>query len=158
MREASKPRTGAKFRTVFSNAGTGALQAAEHCVLYGIANMPLLRHGIDQPERLCPSRVDRLAGQHQRHRLHRVDQTGKPYRAAETGMQAEHDFRKAKPRTIDCDPGLAGERYLEAAAEAKAMDHRHRRNLQPFKAVDHRMGPADCRLDRRAHRSRRETH
>ena len=75
IREASKPRTGPKFRTVFSSAGPGALQPAEHRILHRIADMPLLRHGIDQPERLCPARVDGLAGQHQRHRLHRIDQT-----------------------------------------------------------------------------------
>ena len=110
--------------------------------------MPLLRHRIDQPERLGPARVDGLAGQHQRHRLHRIDQTREARGAAEAGMQAEHHLRKAKARAVDRNARLAGQRDFEAAAEAEAVDHGDRRNLQGFEAIDHRMRPADRGLDR----------
>src|SRR6266550_2138651 len=125
----------------------GVFQAAEHRILDGIADMPLLGHRIDQPERLCSPRVDGSAGQHQGHRLHRVDQRSEARGAAEAGMQAEHHFRKAKARIVDGDPCLTGERDLEAAAEAESVDHGDRRNLQPFETIDHRMRPADRGLD-----------
>ena len=128
--------------------GPGASQTAEHRVLDGIADVPLLSHRIDQPERLCPPRIDGLAGQHQRHRLHRIDEMGETRGAAETGMQAEHHFRKTKAGAVDRNARLAGERDFEAAAEAEAVDHRHGRNLQSFKPVDHRMRPADRGFDR----------
>ena len=147
MREPRKPRTGPKFRIAVEQAGPGALQAAEHRILDRIADMPLLRHRIDQPERLRLARIDGLAGQHQRHRLHRIDQTRETRGAAETGMQAEHHFRKAEARAVDRDARLAGQRDFEAAAEAEAVDHRDGRNLQRFEPVDHRMRPADRGLD-----------
>ena len=109
--------------------------------------MPLLRHGIDQPERLCPARIDGLAGQHQRHRLHRIDEMREARGAAEAGMQAEHHFGKAEARVVDRNPRLAGERDFEPAAEAEAVDHGDGRNLQAFEAVDHRMRAADRGLD-----------
>ena len=70
-------------------------------------------------------------------------------------MQAEHHFGKAKARAVDRNARLAGERDLEAAAEAEAVDHGDGRNLQGFEAVDHRMGVADRDLDRPADRWRR---
>ncbi len=63
-------------------------------------------------------------------------------------MQPEHDFRKTKPRAIDRNTRLAGQRDFEAAAETEAVDHSHLWNLQGFEAVDHRMGPTDRGLDR----------
>ena len=128
-------------------AGPRLFQVAEHRVLDGVADVPLLRHRIDQPERFGLARVDRLAGQHQRHRLHRIDQMRETRGAAEAGMQAEHHLGKAKARAVDRDARLAGQRHFEPAAEAETVNHRDGRDLQAFEAVDHRMGPADRRLD-----------
>ncbi len=128
--------------------GPGALQMAEQRVLHGIADVPLLRHAIDQPERFCPARVDGLAGQHQGHRLHRIDETREARGATEAGMQAEHHFGKAKAGAVDRNAGLAGKRDFEAAAEAEAVNDGDGRNLQTFQAVDHRMRPADRGFDR----------
>ena len=79
-------------------AGFGALQPPEHRVLDRVADMALLRHRIDQPERFRLARVDGLAGQHHRHRLHRIDELREAHGAAEAGMQAEHDLGKAEAR------------------------------------------------------------
>ena len=62
-------------------------------------------------------------------------------------MQAKHHFRKTKARAVDRNARPAGERDFETAAEAEAVDHRHGRNLQRVEPVDHRMRPADRRLD-----------
>ncbi len=67
-------------------AGPRAFEMTEHRVLYGVADMALLRDGIDQPKRFCPARIDGLAGQHQTHRLHRIYQTREARGAAEAGM------------------------------------------------------------------------
>ena len=102
MREARKPRTGPRLRMVLSSPGLRALQPAGHRVLDRIADMALLRHGVDQPERFCLARVDGLAGQHHRHRLHRIDELREARGAAEAGMQAEHHLREnrtARPRS-----------------------------------------------------------
>ncbi len=45
-------------------------------------------------------------------------------------MQAEHHLGKTKPRVLDRNPHLAGQRHFEAAAEAEAVDHGHARNPQ----------------------------
>ena len=127
--------------------GPGAFQTAEHRVLYGIANMALLRHGIDEPERFCLPRVDGFSRQHQRHRLHRIDQARETRGTAETGMQAQHHFRKTEARAVDRNPRLTGERDFEAAAEAKAVDDGNGRNLQVFEPIDHRVGSADGGFD-----------
>ena len=143
---------------VIEQPGPRALQAAGHGVLYRIADVPLLRHGVDQPERFCLPRIDGLAGQHQRHRLHRIDELGEAHGAAEAGMQAEHHFGETKARVLDRNPHLAGQRHFEAAAEAEAVDHGDARNPQGLEPVDHRMRAADLGLDRARDRSRRETH
>ncbi len=127
--------------------GPGARQTAEHGILDGVADVPLLRHGIDQPERLCPPRIDGLAGQHQRHRLHWIDETREARGAAKTRMQAEHHFRKTKAGAVDRNARLAGERDFEAATEAEAVNDSDGWNLQSFKPVDHRVRPADRGLD-----------
>ena len=126
----------------------GPLQPAEHRVPHGVADVALLRHRIDQPERLGLAGIDGLAGQHQGHRLHRIDQPREAHGAAEAGMQAEHHLRKAKARAFDGNARLAGQRHFEAAAEAEAVNDGDGRNLQRFEAVDHRMGAADGDLDR----------
>ena len=43
--------------------------------------------------------------------------------ANQAGMQAEHHLRETKPRAVDRNPHLAGQRYLQTAAEAEAVDH-----------------------------------
>ena len=128
---------------VFNSARPRPLQPAEDRVLDRIEDMALLGHRIDQPERLGAARVDGPAGQHQRHRLHRIDQMREARGAAEARMQAEHHLRKTKARIVDRDPRLAGERDLEAAAEAKAVDHGHAGNAQRLEPIDHRMRAAD---------------
>ena len=62
-------------------------------------------------------------------------------------MQAEHHLGETKPGVLDRNPHLAGERHLQAAAEAEAMDDGHARNPQGLKPVDHRMRAADLGLD-----------
>ncbi len=54
-------------------------------------------------------------------------------------MQAEHHLRKAEARVVDGDAILAGERDLEAAAEAKAMHDRNGRHAEIFQPVGHAM-------------------
>src|SRR5436305_15282132 len=104
--------------------------------------MALLSHRIDEPERLRSSRVDGLSGQHELHRLNRVDQAGETHGAAETGVKAEHDLRKAEPRAFDCDSGLARARNFEPTAQAEAMDHRDGRILEPLALIAHRVPPS----------------
>ena len=70
-------------------------------------------------------------------------------------MQAQHHLREAEARAVDGDARLAGERDLEPAAEAEAVDHRDRRQLQRFQMIDHRMRGADARLHHRRDRWRR---
>ncbi len=132
---------------IVEQPGPRALQPAGHGVLHRIEHVPLLRHGVDQPERFRLPRIDGLAGQHQRHRLHWIDQLGKSHGTAEAGMQAEHHFGETKPRVLDRYPHLAGQRYLQAAAEAEAVDHGDARNPQGLEPVDHRMRAADLGLD-----------
>ena len=81
-----------------------------------------------RPMRACRAGLDHAAGEH---RLHRVDRTGLPDRAAgaaEAGENAEIDLGEAEPRlvVVDRDPVVAGERQLEPAAEAEAVDRRDR--------------------------------
>src|SRR4029079_15926679 len=109
--------------------------------------MRLLRRRVDQPERFCPARVDGLAGQHQRHRLHRIDELGKAWRATQAPVQAEHHLRKTKPRIVDRNPHLAGQRHFEPATETKAVDHGDRRQPQLLEPVNHGVRPADLGFD-----------
>ncbi len=139
---------GPEFRIVVENTGLAALQPAEHRVFRGIADMPLLRHRVDEAEQLGPARVDGFAGQHQRHRLHRVDEPREARGAAETGVQAEHHFRKTKAGAVDRNSRPAGECDFESAAKTETVDHGDGRNLQRFEPVDHRVRPADRGLDR----------
>ena len=50
------------------------LELAERRVLHGGADMALLRHRVDEAERLRPAGIDGAAGEHQRHGLQRIDQ------------------------------------------------------------------------------------
>ena len=61
-----------------------------------------------RPSDLALARVDGLAGQHQGHRLHRIDQMREARGAAEAGMQAEQHLRETEARIVDRDPRLAG--------------------------------------------------
>ena len=70
-----------------------------------------------------------------------------PRGAAKAGMQAQHHFREAEARVFDGDAIMAGERDLEPAAEAVAVDDRDRRQLQRVQPIDDRMGGVDPRLD-----------
>ena len=152
------PRTEAEIEDRRKNAGLRALEPAEDRVLDGILDMPLLRDGIDEAERLGAARIDGAAGEHQGHRLQRIDQAREARGAAKARMQAEHHLGEAEARAVDRDPHLAGERDLEAAAEAEAVDHGDVRHAQRFEAVDHRMGAADGLLDRVRIARRRENH
>ena len=129
-------------------AGPGALQAAEHGIFHRVADVALLRHGIDEAERLGTARVDGLAGQHQRHRLHRIDELGETRGAAEARMQPQHHLGETKTRIRNRNAGLTGQRNLEAAAEAKTVDHGDGRKLDRLQPVNHRMRARNLRLDR----------
>ncbi len=101
--------------------------------------MPLLANGINETEPLGAARVDGAAGQHERHRLHRIDQPREARGATEAGMQAEHHLGEAEPRVRYRDARLAGQRHFEPAAEAEAVDHGDVRHAQRFETIDHRM-------------------
>ena len=79
-------------------------------------HMPLRHNGVHQSERPRAAGVDVAAGKHHCHRFERIDQPRQAHRPAEAGVQAEHDFGKAEPRIINCDPIIAGEREFEPAA------------------------------------------
>jgi hypothetical protein len=51
-------------------------------------------------------------------------------------MQAEHDLGEAEPRVLHRDAVVAGERDLEPAAEAVAVDHGDGRRRQAIEAID----------------------
>jgi hypothetical protein len=113
----------------------------------GGAHMALLRHRIDQAERLRPAGAGRSAGEHHGHGLDRIDKAGRPHRAAEAGMQAEQHLGKSKARILDRDPEITGERDLEPAAQAIAVDHRDSRKLQPIQPVHDGVGAHEARRD-----------
>src|SRR5690606_36989662 len=108
---------------------------------HGILDMPFLDRRIHETERLGLIRMDRLSGQHHRHRLDRINERRQPERAAETGMDTEHDFGEAEFRIADGDPVPAGERDLQPAAETVAVNHRHGRYRKPGEAIDDGMRP-----------------
>ena len=54
-------------------------------------------------------------------------------------MQAEHHLGKAEPRVVDRDAVVAGERDLEPAAEAVAVNDGDRRHGQVVEPVDDRV-------------------
>ena len=72
-------------------------------------------------------------------------------------MQAEQHLGKAEARIVDRDPVVAGERDLEAAAEAIAVDDRDGRQFELVEPVDDRVGAGEACLDARRRSSRRET-
>jgi len=56
---------------------------------YCTDHVALLRHGINDAERLGSAGSLGLAGEHHRHCLHRTDETSEANRAAKSGMQTE---------------------------------------------------------------------
>jgi hypothetical protein len=89
---------GAEIEQRHQRALFGALKLAGDRVLHGVTNMTLLADGIDEPQRLCPARVDGAARQHQRHRLHGIDELCEARGAAKAGMQAQHHLGEAEAR------------------------------------------------------------
>ncbi len=137
----------AEIQDGVEQAGPDALEAAEYRVLDRVPDVALLRHRIDQAKRSGAARVDGAAGQHQGHRLRRIDQIGKTRGAAEAGMQAEQHLGETEARIIDRDARLARQRDFEAAAKAEAVNHRNRRNPQTLEPVGHQMGLRHHGLD-----------
>ena len=103
---------------------------------------------IDEAERLGAAGARVAAGEHHGHGLERIDQPRQAHRAAEPGMQAEHDLGKSERRILDRDAIVAGERDLEPAAEAIAVHDGDGRRRQAIEPVDHRVGLDEARLDR----------
>ena len=101
--------------------------------------MPLGRDRVDQAERLGAAGADIAAGQHHGHGFERIDQPRQAHGAAEAGMQAEHHLGKAETRVLDRDPIVAGERDLEPAAQAIAVNDGDRRHGQVIEPVDDRV-------------------
>jgi hypothetical protein len=114
----------------------------------GGLDVPLGHHRIDQAERLGASSAHVAPGQHHGHRFERVDEPRQAHRAAEAGMQAEHDLGQAEPRLLDRDAIVAGERDLEPAAEAIAVDDGDGGRAEVIEPVDHRVRLRQARLDR----------
>ena len=125
------------------------LQIAADGIPDGGADMALLRHRIDQAERLGAAGALGLAGQHHGHRLDRADQARQPHRSAEARMQAEQHLGEAEARVVDGDALVAGQRQLESAAEAIAVDHRDGRQRQAVEPVQDGVAARQQRLDLR---------
>jgi hypothetical protein len=102
---------------------------------------------VDQAERLGARSAHVAPGQHHGHGFERIDQPRQAHGAAEAGMQAEHDLGEAEPRLLDRDAIVAGERDLEPAAEAIAVDDRDRGRAEAIEPVDHRVRLRQARLD-----------
>ncbi len=104
---------------------------------------------VDQPHAAGLAGAQELAGKHD---LHRIDRPGLPDRAAGTAearKDAEIDLGEADARlvVVDGDPVLAGERQLQPAAKAEAMDAGNDRHLQRLDPVEQRMRPIERRLE-----------
>ena len=64
-------------------------------------------------------------------------------------MQTKLHFGEAEARTVDGEPVVAGERHLEPAAKAVAMDHRDGRQRQAIEAIENRVAARQQRFDLR---------
>jgi hypothetical protein len=102
---------------------------------------------VDEAKRLGAAGAHVPPGEHHGHGLERIDQPRQAHRAAEPGMQAEHDLGKSERRVLDRDAMVAGERDFEPAAEAIAVHDRDRRRRQAIEPVDHRVRLDQARLD-----------
>jgi hypothetical protein len=142
-----QPARGRGVEHAVEEARLRMLETAEHRILHRIVDVPLLADGIHQAKPLGAPRIDGAASEHQGHRLRGIHQAREARGATETGMQAEHHLGEAEARAIDGDARLAGERHLQAAAEAEAVDDRDRRQPQRLEAIDHRMRAADFGFD-----------
>ena len=107
-----------------------------------------VRDRVDQAERLGAAGADIAAGQHHGHGFERIDQPRQAHGAAEAGVQAEHHLGKTETRVLDRDPVVAGERDLEPAAQAIAVDHGDRGHGQVVEPIDDRVAVGEARLDR----------
>ena len=64
-------------------------------------------------------------------------------------MQSEQHFGETKARAVDSDAVIAGERHLEAAAEAITVDDGNGRQRQAVEPVEYGVTPRQQRFDRR---------
>jgi len=112
-------------------SGRGALETAEHRESFtALRTCRSCVTASTSPSDFALARVDGLAGQHQRHRLHRVDELREAHGAAEARMQPSITSGKPNRASSDCNPHLAGKGYFKAAAETKAVDHGDRGHAQ----------------------------
>ena len=111
----------------------------QHGLARGPAESVAGRHQlIDEADGLGRARAQHAPGEHRGHGVHRAGGLDRPHRAVQSGEDAELDLGKAEPRPLLAvgDAPIAGQRQLEPAAEAIAVnggDHGHR---QPVDAVD----------------------
>jgi len=112
--------------------------------------------GIDQPHPRRRRRHHVLARRRELHRGAGTDQPRQPHRAAPAGQQAELDLGKAEERVLGIGghPEVAGQGQLQTAAEADAVDDRHRGPGQPRQPGEERSArvaqPGDLRLGQAA--------
>ena len=94
------------------------------------------------PCRAPPGR-QHLAGQHGLHGGRAPACANRARRAVEAGEDAELHFGEAEPGALIArrDAVVAGERQLEPAAEAEAVDGADDRHRQPLDAVEQRRAP-----------------
>ena len=87
------------------------------------------RQAVDESQRQRLVGAQVATRQHQVHRGGDADQAHGAHRAAEAGVDAEHHLRETKHRLriIDAKAVVAGERQLESAAQAVAVDRGHGR-------------------------------
>ena len=110
-------------------------------------DVAFLRHGINQTGPLRLARAFGPAGQHHCHGLDRIDQARQPHGTAKPRMQTKLHFGEAEARTVDGEPVVAGERHLEPAAKAVAMNHRNGRERQAIEAIENRVAARQQRFD-----------
>ena len=80
-----------------------------------------------------------LARQNHFRRFGSPDDSRQPLGAAETGNEAEFDFRQAHHGTGGRHPNVAGQGQLKAAPEAGAVDGGENRLLRPLDAAEQRL-------------------
>jgi hypothetical protein len=93
----------------------------------------------DQPDGAVLLPIDGLAGQHGCHRRDRIECPRRAKGAAEPRVQADLDLREARLQAGEADALVAGQRELEAAAEAMAVDHGDGREREPLEPIEDRM-------------------
>ena len=105
----------------------------------GVGRVGIRGEPIDQAERSRPEVADRPAGEQQVERLAAVDDPGEPGDPAPGGDQAEVDLGQAGLQGRgrgQRHAAAAGQRQLQPAAQAGAVDHRDGRDRQRRQPVD----------------------